>query len=153
MTFLEKATLKDGTVIRAKTKYVPIIDADTLDFEYIIQIITPFLNLESIRLSTYLKRAAHNYFEPSPLDADVIKSQFKELTVREAECLYYITNGCSAPKAGEILNRSPRTIEATITKLKAKFSCDSKTQLIEKSIQIGFMNIIPKSLLDSAVES
>lgn len=68
------------------------------------------------------------------------------LTNRESECLFYIIRGKSAKSIARILNISFRTVEVYLEKLKTKFNCKTKSDLIDQAIHNGYMNIVPKSV-------
>ncbi len=70
------------------------------------------------------------------------------LSKRQLECLYYLLRGKSARIIAEILGLSPRTVENYFAHLKTKLNCQSTSELIEKSIQKGYLSIIPRSILD-----
>lgn len=62
------------------------------------------------------------------LPTETISKQ--SLTKREKECLYWLVKGMTAKEIGKKLNLSYRTIEDHIDKIKSKFGCDTKSQLI-----------------------
>ncbi len=68
------------------------------------------------------------------------------LTERESECLFYLLRGKTAKGIGQILGISGKTVENYVEKLKLKFSCFRKSDLISKSIEMGYMNIIPEKI-------
>lgn len=70
------------------------------------------------------------------------------LTSRESECLFFLLRGNTTKKIGKILKLSPRTIEQYVEILRHKFNCTTKSELISKAIEYGFLNYIPKKLLD-----
>ena len=69
------------------------------------------------------------------------------LSAREVECLFYILRGKTAKEVAKILCLSCRTVESHIDNMKYKFGVTRKTQLIEKAIMKGYINVLPKSLL------
>jgi len=75
------------------------------------------------------------------------------LTHREHTCLFYLLRGKSAKMIGKVLNLSPRTIEDYIFSLKIKFCCQTKSELIEKAINNGYMEILPQHFdIDNMVD-
>jgi len=74
-------------------------------------------------------------------------SSHLNLTLREHEVLYYILRGKTAKEVGKILNISNRTVESYIQHLKNKFSCNLKSELIEKAIEQGYIFHIPASIV------
>lgn len=70
-----------------------------------------------------------------------------KLTHRESECLFYMLRGKSAKGTAQILGLSSKTIEFYLQTLKSKFDCLSKSQLIEKAIALGYLNLLPVSLM------
>jgi len=73
--------------------------------------------------------------------------QTVELTQRESEILFYLLRGLSAKRSGIILDLSHRTVEKYIERIKHKFKCSTKDELILKCSQNTWMNTIPESLL------
>lgn len=54
------------------------------------------------------------------------------LSMRQKECLYYLTKGMPLKQIARILNLSPRTIEHHLESIKTKLGCFTRTQLIER---------------------
>jgi DNA-binding CsgD family transcriptional regulator len=70
------------------------------------------------------------------------------LSKRQSECMFFLLRGKTAKDIAKILRLSPRTVEEYIDQIKSKLNCNTKSDLIEKAIQLGYINIIPKSLLE-----
>ncbi len=64
-------------------------------------------------------------------------------TQRETQCLFYTIRGASAKMVANKLNLSPKTVEFYIDNLKEKFGCYSKSDLIAKAIDQGYLTKIP----------
>jgi len=86
-------------------------------------------------------------------DFNIIRSNYciedytaYELTTRESECLFYLLRGMTTKRIGDILKISPRTVEKFIYKIKEKLGCNFKSELIEKAISDGMLNIIPTTI-------
>lgn len=69
------------------------------------------------------------------------------LSHRQSECLFFLLRGYSSKAIAKILNLSQRTIESYINDIKDCLGCDNKSQLIEKAWKLGYMNILPNSLV------
>ena len=69
------------------------------------------------------------------------------LSPRLTECLFYLLRGQSMKEIASKMKISSRTVEEHIIRLKDYFNCYSKSQLIEKAISLGYVAIIPPSLL------
>jgi DNA-binding CsgD family transcriptional regulator len=69
------------------------------------------------------------------------------LSPRESQCLFYLIRSWSAKTIAKRLQLSPKTVEYYINRLKLKFSCKSRADLIDKLISLGFMVHIPISLI------
>lgn len=69
------------------------------------------------------------------------------LTPKESLCLYYVIRGKSNREISELINLSCRTIEGKILSIRHKLGCDSRHQLIDKALSMGYLNIILKQLL------
>ena len=63
------------------------------------------------------------------------------LTRREAECLWYVSQGRTSKETGRIMNLSSRTVESYITNLKVKTGTHWKAELIDIYLQSSLKNI------------
>lgn len=70
------------------------------------------------------------------------------LSVRELECLFLQLRGKTIKQTGEILNLSKRTVESYLDNIKAKFGCQSKSELLVAAMIQGYQKHIPKSLIN-----
>lgn len=68
------------------------------------------------------------------------------LTAREKECLFYTLRGKTSKETAYLINVSPKTVEFHLEHLKNKFKCYSKSELISKAIELGYLEKIPKSI-------
>lgn len=68
------------------------------------------------------------------------------LSARELECIFFFLRGKTAKEIAKILKLSPRTIEKHIEHIKIKFKCVNRSQLIEKALAMGYMNVLPNRL-------
>lgn len=75
------------------------------------------------------------------------------ITPRQMETLFYLLRGKSGNEIAAILKRSPRTIEKHIEALKLVFNCSKKSELIEKTLDSGCLNYIPKSFIKNIPKS
>jgi len=66
-----------------------------------------------------------------------------KLSYRQSQCLYHLLRGKSAAVTGKILGLSQKTVEYYIDEIKNKMMCGTKTEIIEKSIERGYFDIIP----------
>lgn len=128
----------------------PILDANN----EVIAIIDHFMDITHsplFNLSPIL--SSHGFFD----SAGQSKEQFSYLitnsiekyniTDRQFDCIYYLLRGKPASKIGQLLNLSRRTIETHIDMLKRKLNCCSKSELIEKALDAGMLNYIPRKIL------
>lgn len=67
---------------------------------------------------------------------------------RETQCLFYMLRGLSANKISKILCLSKRTIETYFENIKNKMGCSTKSEVIGKSIDEGFLNYIPTDIFN-----
>lgn len=109
-------------------------------------------DLQLIDLSRFLLQRDRKY-QPKALRnqfnyvlGDNLKIQ--DLSTRQSECLFLLLRGRSAKAIANMLNISQRTVESHIEEVKIKFKCHNKQQLIEKSINEGYLNFIPESLIE-----
>lgn len=69
-----------------------------------------------------------------------------KLSQKESLCLYYILRNKSNSEIAALMHLSCRTIEGKVNVIKEKLSCHSRRQLIEKSINEGYLHIIINQL-------
>ncbi|MES2608500.1 MAG: helix-turn-helix transcriptional regulator [Pseudomonadota bacterium] len=69
------------------------------------------------------------------------------LTSRQQTCLFLLVRGKSMKEIASILGISVRTAEEHITTIRTKLDCNSRSQVIEKAINSGFLNFIPQEIL------
>jgi len=74
------------------------------------------------------------------------------LSLREQECLYFLLRGKSAKIIAKHLGLSPRTIETYIDRLKNKFGCMYKHEIIESAMSAGAFLITPNSIQLEEIE-
>lgn len=67
-----------------------------------------------------------------------------KLTPKQSDCLFFILRGKSAKEIARIFGNSYRVIEHHTQMIHQRFDTFSKSQLIEKAIQLGFINLIPR---------
>lgn len=70
------------------------------------------------------------------------------LSQRQCECMFFLLRGKTSKEIAKILNLSFRTIEGYIAQIKYKLNCSTKSEIIEKAITDGYINIIPNTLLE-----
>jgi DNA-binding CsgD family transcriptional regulator len=71
-----------------------------------------------------------------------------QLTPREAEVLFLLLR-CRSPKQiSVVLNISLRTVERHIDHMKFKFCAGSRSELLDRAIEMGFLNQVPETLLN-----
>lgn len=74
-----------------------------------------------------------------------------KFSTRELECLFFVLRGKTNKGIAGLLNLSPRTVESYIDQIKFKMGCLTREELIEKSIYLGYINILPLSLLEKNI--
>ena len=78
-----------------------------------------------------------------PIHKDNLKKYFYGITLREAQILYHLSRGDSSKAIAQKLNLSHRTIEQYCDQLKSKFNCHSKSELVKKAFDSGFIHFLP----------
>ena len=66
------------------------------------------------------------------------------MTPRQHECLFLLLCGKTLKTIGQTLHISERTVESHLDQVKRILQCDNKSQLIEKSLELGLMNYLPQ---------
>ncbi len=59
------------------------------------------------------------------------------LTQRQFDCIYYLVKGKTMKETAKILGLSPKTIEHYLDAVKAKLNCYTRSELIEKALQLS----------------
>lgn len=66
---------------------------------------------------------------------------------KEFECLFYLVRGKTAKGISEMMHLSRRTVEYHIVRLKEKLNCTTRSDLVEKAIDNGYVHIFPGRLI------
>ena len=69
------------------------------------------------------------------------------LTQREQECLFLTLYGKPGKDIAKLLKISQKTVETHLANIRRKLEVYNRSQLIEKSIQLGYLHRIPQSLI------
>lgn len=120
----------------------------------VIGISTHFIditNTDIINLGTYLTSMGRRFNAPYQRKqfsyTITHKNADKNLSVRQAECLFFLIRGYSLSNIAKVLSISLHTVQYHVEELKTKFQAINKTQLIERAINEGLVNLFPESLL------
>lgn len=70
------------------------------------------------------------------------------LSSRQEECLYYLIRGKTAGETARVLGIEEATVQQHIVRIKDKLKCHTKSDLIDRSFESGFVYFIPKSVLE-----
>lgn len=63
-------------------------------------------------------------------------------TFREAQCLHFFLNNYSAEKTSKQLHISRKTVECHIARIKVKLQCKDRTEITNKAIDDGFIELM-----------
>lgn len=85
--------------------------------------------------------------KPKQFSYGLVDALHPELTQRQSDCLFFLIQGYSGKEIARCLSLSHRTVEKHLDALKIKFNCDTKNQLIEKSMSMRFNEFIPKHFI------
>jgi DNA-binding CsgD family transcriptional regulator len=72
---------------------------------------------------------------------------FYNLTQKEQACLFYFVRGLTFKEIAYKLTISITTVHTHIEHIKQKLNVITRSQLIEKALHLGFLSVIPRSLL------
>lgn len=61
------------------------------------------------------------------------------LSNREVDCLHHLVRGKTCREISEALKLSIRTVESYVVHIKVKLNCKTKSMMIDKAIQLGFL--------------
>jgi len=135
---IEFAQGTEKSLVKVYTRKQPIIFKDTIvgvvGYARPIDMLTQDADLES--------------FKPIQLDKNDIKQYFSGLSVREAQCIFYVIRGHSMTSIAEILSLSPRTVEDHINNIKNKLGAKNRRELITAMLAQGFNEMIPPGIIE-----
>lgn len=69
------------------------------------------------------------------------------LAKRELDCVFYLARGKTMKEIGKFLNISWRTVESYLMRIKLKWNCKTKGDIIDYAITHGYLNYIPKEIM------
>lgn len=75
------------------------------------------------------------------------RHDYHGLTKKEQECLFFLIRGCSYAEISKRLHIAITTIQTHIEHIKHKLQVGNKSQVIEKAMALGFLSVIPETLL------
>ncbi len=68
------------------------------------------------------------------------------LTSRQYDCLYYLMKGMTAKQIGDMLGISYRTVQGHYDRLRQKFKCRNRSELLLQALRTSYVK--KKLLLD-----
>jgi DNA-binding CsgD family transcriptional regulator len=150
LTFLESLKIADGTELVILSRKFPSYD----DMQQVsgitcsLSIVTSPATLRHIAIlrKTDFELVALNNYQPKNY---AVADHFElfNLSKSETKCLFYLIRGKTAKEIAAILKKSKRTIEKHIDSIKYKLNCKTKSSIIEKAIEYGFVHFIPSDFL------
>lgn len=93
-----------------------------------------------------ITQTTHNACE-IPITGKQAKALFQGISSRESEILYLMIRGLSLTEISLQLNLSRCTVVGYFNNLKDRYMVQSKPELIQKAIQMGFIFFIPENLI------
>lgn len=94
----------------------------------------PFLAFSGINISDYMYSLNGKKIDIGYGDIDFSK--------RQAQIISCLLRGHSAESTAKELNLSKRTIEFYLVKIKEKLNCKNKSEIISKSFELGFIDLM-----------
>jgi len=71
------------------------------------------------------------------------------LSKQEKTCLFFVIRGQSAQQIANQMNLSKRTVESYLDHVKVKLNCYTRSEMIEKAIDLGYVHIIPHTIFET----
>lgn len=95
-----------------------------------------------IALYQFDKKLFNHEFKPS---CYILTNDYCSLalTDKQKNCLFLLVRGKSIKEVAKFFQVSPRTIEDHIAAIGKKLNCSSKSQIIERAIDSGFLYYVP----------
>lgn len=145
---LEPVKIAQSTIISSRTLKLPIADSSGEVIGVFGQMDVLAINSSlSKALSTLIavdkRKAAQTHQAPKNYQCDSYDKNL-QLTPRETECLFLLIRGKSAKEIARFLKISPRTVEVYIENIKLKMNISSRSQIVDKALELGMLEIIPK---------
>lgn len=113
--------------------------------------ITDVTNCNLIDLSYFLVKSDNKYCYELSINRSsyILDDSYLDakLPLRQAQCLFFLLRGKPIKAIAKILCLSPRTIESYIENIKIRFNCSTKSELIDKAFERGYLNVLPRSLI------
>lgn len=98
-------------------------------------------NIQSmIRIITQIKK--YNQYANQSRDSKLFTYGKITFTMREAQCLHFLLKNYSADKTAARLGISRKTVEFHIANIKEKSACYNKSQITDKAIDEGFIDLM-----------
>jgi DNA-binding CsgD family transcriptional regulator len=145
---VDTLTIADGARSSLIVKKAPLY---TQDKKIIGVVGTGFdLNKDNYKAAAMLLTGAgikipHLYSYIGSENPDFIYENVK-FTKRQAQIISHFLKGHSADLTAKYLGLSRRTIESAIMLLKEKLGCKEKYQIIDKALELGFIDLMFKTL-------
>lgn len=73
------------------------------------------------------------------------KTNKKQLTERELDCVFYLMRGNTRKQIAQLLNISHRTVESHLEQIRIKLKCSYRSGIIDYCLAEGLLNYIPRS--------
>lgn len=105
-----------------------------------------FQNILKLNQYDYSVTGKNKNYDPIQYELSNDFSQF-DLSKRETICLFYLIRGKTAKEIAEIIYLSKRTVEKHIDNIRLKLHCNTKSEIIAKAIDAGFVYLIPNDFL------
>jgi DNA-binding CsgD family transcriptional regulator len=133
---------------------VPVFDNQ--DSDKVIAVALNFIDISDTPFAinnfnrNYLSRPELKHKKQISFEISKRDSFGLSLTERQEACLFYVIRGFSAKQIAEKLSLSKRTVEGHIENLKVAVGVKSKSELTEKMMSFGFLNVLPECLLSGS---
>ena len=88
-----------------------------------------------------LEKIIQGYHDIISDDAGQQSPEMPFLTMREQECIFYVTKGFTFVEIAQKLLISPRTVETHITNIKNKLNVKTRAELIVRVCELGYLQI------------
>ncbi|WP_018300750.1 helix-turn-helix domain-containing protein [Fangia hongkongensis] len=108
-------------------------------------------NITDFSHAPWIKVNAH-FFKKQGKKVEMVveigrSANHQDLSQREEEVLFYFIRGVSIMQIANIFAVSNKTIETYIARMRAKFEVIYSSELVDKAIALGYLKIIPNSLI------
>lgn len=146
LSFVHPIQLCSGKECLILSKKSPILNTANKIIG-ILGFVSIFSTSQAVQAIQHLHHFDSTHFKNSEGDVFqyVLSDNFDDfgITKREAICLFHLLRGKTAKEFSVALGISKRTAEKHLESIRLKFNCHTRSEVISKAIELGFVDLLP----------